>query len=381
MKQEIKKLLFICFTKSHYLMAKEIVHELNQLNNIKPETYIICSGYIYNDKDNITNEKLFSKYYFVYEHPSYFNKLKFIELRKLIFKVTNIAKMIMPEIIMTFSDNPPLYQNLFYKMKNKSKIVLFHEGYGDYSDVNITFKGFLAFLFQKITIFPYPFKIITRSYTDYYNYSFLLYPELIKRDHQFKKYKISKNFMKNVYSSKSVTSVLDEKSIFLCLSAKDWLSSKLQNYFEKVLTDLNKLPFNTYMKIAPHQSYESYKKILDKYIKINLIDDNENTSETYCLDKRFDFIITDESSAVINALFIGLNKGVYFLNKEIETNGFYKYDKNDLIKHLSEEGSIKQIGIEDVCREIKLNKSNFNCINMNENIKSISDNIMEILND
>ena len=349
------KILFIAFTKSHYSMAVAIMNELNTSSQ-QFEGYIFCSGYLYSEKDMLLEKKEFVKYYFFNEHVVYKNKFISFKLRKLIKQVTNLAHKINPSMIFTFSDNAPLYQNIFFTFRNKSKVILFHEGYGDYSDVNISIRSYIGYGIQKFFMFPYPFNIITRSYTDYYKYSFLFLPDLVQRSHAFTKLTISKSFAKKMYIKSIPRSFnIESNSVFLVLSGRDWLDKKGKAYLLLLLSRLNKLTNQTYMKIALHQSYEKYSELIGLYDNIHLIDDKNNTSESYCFHNNFKYIITDESSSVVNALFAGMKKTVFFLNKEIKDSKCYAYDRNVLVTYLIHNKIIFQLSSIAVVDKIKNN--------------------------
>lgn len=375
-----KRVLFICFTKSHYLMAEELIKEF-KLTGHKIESFIYCSGFLYHGKENILAQKIFDNYYFFNEHSLITNLLRFIELRSLIKRVKNHTIELSPDIILTFSDNSILYQSIFASLKKKVKIILFHEGYGDYSEINISTKAYIYFLLQKILIYPYPFKIITRSYTDYYKYSFLLFPKFVERTHKFKKFLIPKQFMQNVYLQNFENKSIEKKSIFLCLSGKDWLNGNLNQYFIQLLEKLNTLNNKkTYIKIAPHQSISDYQKVLDIYSNILLIDDASRTSEAYCTHENFDYIVTDESSSVVSAIFLGIEKTIFFLNSDIEVNGFYIYDKNDLVSYFVKQNIVKQNSLDETISKIRQGYCNSSAIHKAA-AKSIGEQLEEIIND
>lgn len=333
-------------------MAVALMNELKTLNH-ELQGYIFCSGYLYSDKETLLAKEEFIEYYFFNEFVVYKNKFFTFKLRKLIREATNIANQINPDIILTFSDNAPLYQNILSTFRSKSKIVLFHEGYGDYSDIYIPIKSYIGFLIQKILMFPYPFNIITRSYTDYYKYSFLFLPDLVERNHKFDKLTIPKSFAEKMYIKPISNSIyIKPNSVFLCLSGKDWLNNKEKEYFLLLLSKLNKLINHTYMKIAPQQNYEKYFELISPYENINLIDDKGNTSESYCFHSDFKYIITDESSSVINALFAGMEKTIFFLNKEIEDLKYHKYDRNVLVTYLIQTKIIFQLSSTSIVDKI-----------------------------
>jgi hypothetical protein len=338
-----KTILFLAFTRSHYVMAVELVKQLKNLE-YKIEFNIFCSGYLYAEKEDLLDKNEFDKYYFFNEFPLYKNKLVSYKLRKLIGNVDRAASQVKPDIILSFSDNPPLYQDILSKFRDsvEVKVILFHEGYGDYSEVYIPLKSYIGFLIQKISIYPHRFKIITRSYTNHYAYSFLFLPDFVERGHNFKKMSIPKEFAQKVFIKPITNDEIKRDSIFLCLSAKNWTEGKLKKYFLSLLKSLNNLENSTYIKIAPHQDKNRYLELISKYTNIYFIDDGVHTSESYCFHNNFKYIVTDESSSVINALFSGLKKTIFFLNKEIEGLGYYRYDKSILMKFLIEERIIFQ---------------------------------------
>jgi len=310
-------------------MMKEL---LNTLSRDNYEFYSYISGYLFKDKEELDNDLNCIKFYFN-DNPIYNNHFRFLELRKIIFDVNKITEEIKPDIILTFSDNRIIFQELFKKWKCKSKIVLFHEGYGDYSDPSITTSNFFACLFWKILIWPNYFKIITRSYTGFYNYSLMLMPELINRKFTFTKHKISTSFLKRVYD-KDTSFKIVKNSIFVCFSGREWKKINHKLYFIKVLRNLNNLNRTVYIKIPPNHSQSDYEKLIKTFNNVIIIDDKKVNSETYCLNQNIDIIVTDESSSVINSIFCGIRKKIYFLNEEINELGLYKTDRNDLINYL-----------------------------------------------
>jgi len=373
----MKKIIIIAFTKGHLMMLRGLYKGLNIDNN---EIYCYFCGYLYQDKVALETE-FNSINYFFDDHKFVLKRSfhKFIGIRRTIVNANNITDIINPDLIITFSDNRYIFQDVFRIWKKKCKVVLFHEGFGDYSDSNISPKSYIGFFIWKILIWPHHLKVATRSYTGLFNFAFLLKPELIKRKFNFKKYKIPTCFLNDTYKKETFFDILPN-SIFVCFSGKDWVSGKRKIYFRKLLVQLNNLDRKVYLKISPKIPQAKYNDFVEEFQNVIIIQDKKNISESYCLHNNFDIIVTDESSAVINSIFCGIKKQIFFLNREIGTLGKYYTDRNDLIEYLIEQKIVYETTVEDINGLITRNESNENLYIENDEF-DISKSFEKILND
>ena len=350
-----KNIIFVAFTKGHLMMLNELVKFFN-----KSDYNLFCffSGYLYSYRELIDNN-LNSTNYFFDDYPILKNKFKSFKLRGIINDINKITEKIEPNAIITFSDNNIIYQDMYKKWNTKSKVILFHEGYGDYSDISITKRQYIGFMLLKFIIWPHLFRVITRSYTGLYSHSFLTLPELVHRNFPMQKYVIPSIFFRDVFQKKCNVQI-EPKSVLVVFSGKNWLKKKWNEYFFRLLNSINELNRQIYLKIAPSQNTNSYKQFIKPFNNISIIIDDEVTSESYCLHDNIDIIITDESSAVINSIFCEIKKEIYFLNKEIADLGIYHTDRNDLLNYLINKQIIFSSNIDNMVKLINQpNKKSF----------------------
>jgi len=359
-----KNIVFITWTKSHYQMALKILNELNNAG-VNFRSKIFCSAFLHDQKNKFCNDTIdrFDEFIFIDDFNCVKIKLLTWKLRALVRKVNQEMDKFCPDTIITFSDNGYIYQDSLNLWRHKAKVVLFHEGYGDYSDPISDFLDLLPYFYIKICLWPFQYKAITRSYTGYYKYSFLLEPSLVHRDFKFEKIKIPSDFIKEIYYKGTV--VLEDivpTSIFISLSGKDWVNDiKLREYICKLFEKLSGLKNIVYIKTSPARDPDEYDFLLD-YENVVILKNPQYTSETYCFHDNFKYIITDESSAVVNAIYGGMNKTVFFLNSDIQTKGIYKYDRNYLLDFLIERKIIIQSNIDYIVKFISENKNKSNNI-------------------
>ncbi len=353
-----KKILFVTFTKSHYIMAVKILEELREAG-VTVTSKIFCSAFLHDQKEEFCRHAIdqFDESTFIDDFVFIRNRLQTWKLRSLIRQVGNEFDEFSPDAIITFSENGCIYQNSYSRYKGKTDIILFHEGYGDYSDPISKFREVAPYYYIKMCLWPYKFIPITRSYTGYYNYSFLLEPNIVQRPFEFEAIKIPNDFIKSIYYSKEIMSeIIDEDSVFVCLSGKDWSNDKgLREYLCYLFDCFSMLSNSIYIKLAPNVSVEGYGFLLENK-KVTVLGNQDLTSESYCFHPNFKYIVTDESSAVVNAIYSGINKTYFFLNEEIQSKGCYQYDNNDLIKLLV---SKKQIMQTDALNMVQLINSNY----------------------
>lgn len=359
-------------------MALQILKEL-KAENIDTYSRIQCSGFLHDQKDHFCKQTIdiFDEYNFFDEFQYVRNKTKTWKLRKLITQVQDDFDRFNPNMILTFTDNNCAYQEALKQWKNKTKIVLFHEGYGDYSAPTNNY----WYLYITLMVWPYRFIPNTRSYTGLYKYSFLLQPDIIHRNFPIKKVQIPTGFIKSIFFKPSILETeIDPGSIFLTLSGKDWVGNqKLHTYLQKCVKKLEITERRIYMKIAPNVDPKSYNFLSHKN-GITLIEDPYSTSESYCYHPHFDYIVTDESSAVINAIYGGVQKTFFFLNEEIQKNGCYSYDDNDLITMLKDHNYINLVTIDEMVDLIKNNYSNTTFID-NIACLSVANELWNIMNE
>ena len=250
---------------------------------------------------------------------------------------------------------PEVFQHSFFKLRSHTKIVLFHEGTNDFSRIKWPIKRKINQIVLKLILFPYRYKPVPRSNTDYYQYYYTPMPELIEKRHQFEVIQISTEFFKSIFYKKISPDIeLVPGSIFICLSAKDWINDKkLRKYFSLFIHKLNELNLHSYMKLAPAQNANEYHEFLQDFNNVSLIMDNTVNSESYIFHLNLRYIISDESSAVINAIFSGARKTFFFVNKEIKSVRLYPYNRvNYLIDFLNNKNVIIQETISDITQKI-----------------------------
>jgi len=360
------RVTFVCITMGHYQMAIQI---LNELNLAKPVviSQIFCSGLLHDQKDKFCNNTIdsFDDAVFINEFQYASVKNKVWKLRGLINKVAKNFFSFSPDIVITFTDNSYIYQHSFMQLKKRTntKIVLFHEGYGDYSEAATSIRTLLPYYYIRMLVWPFTFRPVTRSYTGLYNHSFLLEPDIVNRSFLFKKIQIPSSFIKSVfYKDKVLEKEIEKESIFLVLSGKDWINDpKLRKYLILSLRSLNTSQCRIYMKISPNVKRSDYE-FLTHNNQVTIIDDQSTTSESFCYHPNFKYIVTDESSAIINAIYGGVKSTIFFLNEDIQNKGLYTYDKNDLLDLLKLKGFIYQVTIDKMLEMVNSNFENENFI-------------------
>lgn len=352
-----KNIIFVAFTKSHYLMVLKILDALKSIN-LDCSTKIFCSGYLHDQGHMFCKSTInrFDYSIFINDFDYVRNKLKLWKLRYLVSSVNEEFNVFSPDAVITFSDNGYIYQDSYNRWNKKSKVILFHEGYGDYSDPVET-KKLITYYYIKLILFPYKYIPIARSYTGHYKYSFLLEPSLISRNFSFERVAISSSFIKSIYFSKKVIKeVIKPNSILVVLSGRDWINTKkLNEYFLYLFNLLGRIDRFIYVKIAPSRNISEYMFLSNN--RTIIIDNPKTTSEAYCFHDSFDYIVTDESSSVINAIYGGMQKTVFFLNQEIMRKGCSGYDRNDLVSYLIKEKKIVQTTVRDMVDMVNSNYS------------------------
>ena len=118
---------------------------------------------------------------------------------------------------------------------------------------------------------------------------------------------------------------------------------------------MNKLDRNIYIKIAPSQPNNTYVEFVKEFNNVIVINDRNVTSEMYCLHPNIDIIVSDESSAVVNSIFSGNDKIIYFLAKEINEIGKYYSDPNNLIDYLTDKKIIQLTKVDELENRIAKN--------------------------
>ncbi len=325
------------------------------LTSKENELFFFFSGYLFEDREELEKEFGSESYYF--DDHKYYSRIKYhkiYQFRKVLKNVKKITEKISPDIIVTFSDNPYIYQGVLKKWITRSKIVLMHEGSGDYSENKIPFKNILGILTWKILLWPHYFKIAYRSYTGLYNNACIYFPELIKREFPLNKYKLPSVYFRNVFM-KRCSFDISPNSIMICFTGHSWFTGIKMQYFTRVLNTLDQLNRSIYLKLAPSQNQSDYFELLTGLRNTTLISDKHNTAESYCLHENIDIIVSDLSSAVINAIFSGMRKEIYFLCKEIHSLNIQHINKNDLIDYLEKKEIITQINIDDIAYYIGKN--------------------------
>ncbi len=362
-------------------MALQILEEFKSAQ-VDIYTSIYCSGFLHDQKDKFcaSTIELFDENCFLDEFQYNRKRTQTWKLRGLIRKIRKSFDYFKPDMVLTFTDNSYIYQSSFKRWKSSAKIVLFHEGYGDYAAPTSKLREILPYLYIQIVVWPYTYLPVVRSYTGLYDYSFLLQPDIVDRDFIFKKIQIPSNFMKSIfYKETALAADIEPKSILFTLSGKDWANDKkLKAYLQNCVLKLQPLNRRIYIKIAPNVNSEDYKFLLQDGL-VTLIDDPQLTSESYCYHPSFDYIVTDESSAVINAMYGGVQKTFFFLNGEIQKEGVYKYESNALLKFLQNKKYINQVTIKAMVEQIKNNIHNKNFIDT-ISCESVGNELRGILN-
>ena len=241
---DTKRIIFVCITKNHYQMAIQILKEFRALE-VNVYTKIFCSGFLHNQKDNFCADtlKLFDENCFINEFQYIVKRNYTWKLRPLIRKVRQQFDHFKADMIITFTDNSYIYQHAFSIWKSTAKIVLFHEGYGDYSAPTNTLREKIPYLLIQVMVWPYTFNPVFRSYTGLYDYSFLLQPNVVERDFSFRKFQIPAHFLKSIYyKEKMILTDIAPNSILFTLSGKDWANNKrLKQYLLDCIRQLQPL--------------------------------------------------------------------------------------------------------------------------------------------
>lgn len=357
---------FVCITMGHYKMAVQLLMDFRRLN-LNISSQIFCSGLLHNQKNTFCSDHINS-----FDESIFINDFQYASVCNNVWKLRGLIKDVKkkflnfkPDIVLTFTDNSYIYQHSFRFLKSKrnTKVVLFHEGYGDYSEAAASFRTLLPYYYIRAAVWPFTFRPVTRSYTGLYDYSCLLQPDLVARNFLFKKIQIPFSFMKSVfYNSEALEYELEKESIFLVLSGKDWANNqKLKTYLLSVLRSLKKTNRRVYLKTSPNVSVRDYQFLTNDNL-VKIIEKPNITSESFCYHPNIKYIVTDESSAVTNAIFGGVKNTFFFLNEEIQYKGIYKYDKNDLLESLKSKGLIYQTTVVKMTEMIKCNFNNTNFI-------------------
>ena len=363
-------------------MAVQILHEL-KLSKVEVYSRIFCSGFLHDQRESFCKDTIdsFNEHCFINEFCYTANRWKTWKLRRLINEVGEQFKTFSPNLVIVFTDNSYIYQDALKSWKKRIKIVLFHEGYGDYSDPTSTLRESLPYRYIQMMVWPHTYYPVTRSYTGLYDYSFLLQPDLVNRDFPFEKNQIPTDFIKSIYYKEPVLEAeISAGSILLTFSGKDWVNDKkLKEYLISCVRKLNTVNRNIYMKIAPNVNPAEYQ-FLTEHLGVMIIDQPSFTSESFCYHPNFDYVVTDESSAVINAIYGGVKKTFFFLNAEIQQQGIYRYDKNDLVKYLQQRELICQVGVDAMVTMIASKHLNSHFIE-STSAKSVGDVLKGVLYD
>jgi hypothetical protein len=357
---------FVCITMGHYKMAVQLLIDFRRLN-LNISSQIFCSGLLHDQKNTFCSDHINS-----FDESIFINEFQYVPVGSNVWKLRGLIKDVekkfvnfRPDIIITFTDNSYIYQHSFrfLKAKRNTKVVLFHEGYGDYSEAAASLRTLLPYYYIRVAVWPFTFRPVTRSYTGLYDYSCLLQPDLVARNFLFKKIQIPFSFMESVfYNSEVLEYELEKESIFLVLSGKDWANNrKLKTYLLAVLRSLKKTNRRVYLKTSPNVSGRDYQFLTNDNL-VKIIEKPNITSESFCYHPNIKYIVTDESSAVTNAIFGGVKSTFFFLNEEIQYKGIYKYDKNDLLESLKSKGLIYQTSVVKMTEMIKCNFNNTNFI-------------------
>lgn len=327
----MNKVVFWCFTPYHI----KVSNYLSRTRYQSYEKYIIISSFTGISKENLiefVEKELYIDIKYIrleYSIKTILkNPIKYIKLsRSQLNEFIEYNDFIIPDDIAIFTDDLIPYQIYLDKIKNKHiNITLIEEGVGIYlNKYNFSFKFKIRFNIKKLVFNYFKARLYIHGKGGYENTIIARRIDLLDSKAQERIYLNKDEFKLLNYNKVKKKVIINTKNNILLSPAGTIYNKKIMlNMFDNIFKYYHSKGSNLYVKLHPAEKYFcEIEKLIEKYNdRVYLIREKNITSEDLVLSGKFDAIISDFSSTLINAWYI--NEEIKLISYKNVLKDFYK---------------------------------------------------------